>query len=144
MSTIIEEKDTGFQSALRYLHQTVAVVIVKIVQKTDTHDKLKYNYNYLNRIILCRSFWTLRRDIWRSKTMVMLVACAKFLHVHTAVKGEDHSHQSFNAWRILRKNLNFQRKHPCCTFSVHTTKRQIGCQFYRPICRHTDQNLMRA
>ena len=56
MSTIIEEKDTGLQSALRYLHQTVAVVIVKIVQKTDTHDKLKYNYNYLNRIILCRSF----------------------------------------------------------------------------------------
>ena len=45
MSTMIEENDTEFQSALFfffffffYLHQTVAVVIVKIVQKIDAHD----------------------------------------------------------------------------------------------------------
>ena len=36
---MIEENDTEFQSALFfYLHQTVAVVIVKIVQKIDAHD----------------------------------------------------------------------------------------------------------
>ena len=35
---MIEENDTEFQSALFYLHQTVAIVIVKIVQKIDAHD----------------------------------------------------------------------------------------------------------
>ena len=56
MSTIIEENDTEFQSAHYYLHQTVVFVIVKMVQKIDAHDKPKYYYNYLNRILFCRSF----------------------------------------------------------------------------------------
>ena len=73
--------------------------------------------------------------------MVMLVACAKFIHVHTTITEEDHSHQCL---KNFEKKLELPRKHPCCTFSVHTTERQIGCRLHRPICSHTDQNLMRA
>ena len=55
MSKIIEENDTKFKSPFCNLHQAVAVMIVKIVQKIDAHDKPKNIFN-LNRIILCRSF----------------------------------------------------------------------------------------
>ena len=59
--------------------------------------------------------------------MVMLVACAKFIDVHTTIMEEDHSHQCHKNFE--KKNLKFQ-ENILAALSVSILQRdRLGADF---------------